>query len=244
MARMSQESIVLKRRFHGPPNSGNGGYTCGRLAALLEGPATVRLRVPPPLETALVVHRAEEVVRLLDGETVVAEARPWRETVAAPDPPSFEAAVRAARTYAGFTHHWFPSCFVCGPRRVAGDGLRLFPGRVPGTRLFASPWIPDKTLSDGAGVVRSEFLWAALDCPGAHSFSCPRANAVVLGELSVRLLDAVRPGEKCVVAGWEERGEGRKHFTGTALYGEDGACRGVGRAIWFEVPAGEFLASS
>jgi hypothetical protein len=43
-------------------------------------------------------------------------------------------------------------------------------------------------------------------------------------------------GEKCVLIGWEISHEGRKHYTGTALFGESGTCRAVGYATWFEVP--------
>lgn len=240
MAGVTEETIVLERRFHGPPGSGNGGYTCGRLAAHLEGPATVRLSVPPPLERPLRAERAGETVRLLDGETLVAEAKPWNATPEAPAPPAFDAAVRASRTYAGFTHHYFPSCFVCGPERAAGEGLRIFPGRLPDGRHYAAPWIPDARLAGEDGRVRPEFVWAALDCPGAHTFPYPPETAVVLGELSVNLLEPVHAGERCVVVAWEERRDGRKHFTGTALYGEDGDLRAAGQAIWFEVPAADF----
>jgi hypothetical protein len=37
----TQESIVVARRFRGPESSGNGGYTCGRIAALVVGADTV-----------------------------------------------------------------------------------------------------------------------------------------------------------------------------------------------------------
>ena len=241
---MGTSRVRVESRFHGPPNSGNGGYTCGVLASRLGGPATVRLKIPPPLDTPLTIEHASEQLRLLHGDQLVAEARAGADTPEPPAPPSFEEATAAARTYEGFTHHWFPSCFVCGPRRDAGEGLRIFPGRLRDTSRFAAPWIPDASLGDADGNLRTEFLWAALDCPGAHSFSYPRENAVVLGELAVQLLGPVRTGEPCVVVGWEMKATGRKHFTGTALYGEDGSCRGVGRAVWFEVPAREFLQSA
>ena len=41
--------IVVPGRFNGPPKSGNGGYSCGILAAHLPGTCKVRLRSPPPL---------------------------------------------------------------------------------------------------------------------------------------------------------------------------------------------------
>ena len=43
-------------------------------------------------------------------------------------------AVAASATYPGFSAHPFPTCFVCGPERAEGDGLRLFPGRLPDGR--------------------------------------------------------------------------------------------------------------
>lgn len=42
--------IVIERRFHGPPQSGHAGCTCGLLARELQGTVQVSLRSPPPLE--------------------------------------------------------------------------------------------------------------------------------------------------------------------------------------------------
>ena len=53
-------SLVIPSRFCGPLGSGNGGYVCGRIAAYLNGPATVTLRRPPPLEVAMPVERDGE----------------------------------------------------------------------------------------------------------------------------------------------------------------------------------------
>ena len=32
-----RQEIVIDRRFHGPPESGHGGYTCGLLAREIDG---------------------------------------------------------------------------------------------------------------------------------------------------------------------------------------------------------------
>lgn len=103
--------------------------------------------------------------------------------------------------------------------------------------MVAAAWIPDESLVDGSGLVAPEFLWAALDCPGAFSFPEPLHSALLLGELAVSIEGSVAPGERCVLIGWEIDRQGRKHFTGTALFGESGSCRAVGYATWFEVPA-------
>jgi hypothetical protein len=54
------EEVLIERRFRGPPESGQGGYSCGLVAERIEGEcATVSLRKPPPLERTLRVdgHR-------------------------------------------------------------------------------------------------------------------------------------------------------------------------------------------
>jgi hypothetical protein len=236
MTKLEPKVIRIDPRFCGPPDSGNGGYVCGRLAGYLDGEAvTVRLRVPPPLERKLDVRRSETGASLLDGDVVVAEARASIMDLKPPDPSSYAEAEAASSRFRGFDSHWFPCCFVCGPDRVAGEGLRIFAGPIEGRDGVAAPWIPDATLAPSGGRVAPEFLWAALDCPGAFAVPEPETGGILLGELQVALFGDVFAGERCVLLGWEIAHEGRKHTTGTALYGESGACRGLGRGTWIEV---------
>jgi hypothetical protein len=67
----------------------------------------------------------------------------------------------------------FPDCFVCGTVRQPGDGLRIFPGPVPGRRLWAAPWTPDSSVAGTDGRVRPEVAWAALDCPSGITVPRP-----------------------------------------------------------------------
>jgi hypothetical protein len=234
---MTLDSIVISSRFHGPPKSGNGGYVCGVLGARINGPARVRLQVPPPLEKPLAIrHEADELL-LVDGDTLVARAKPSPVDFEPPRAPSVALAEEASKHFAGFTSHVFPTCFVCGPRRDPGDGLRIFPGRIGGTDWVACPWIPDESLAGAGGDVASEFLWAALDCPGAFSFGSGPLVPVLLGELTVDIKGGVTPGERCVVVAKEIDHEGRKHRTVTLLYGKTGDCRAIGLATWIEVPS-------
>jgi len=69
-------TLTIPNRFSGPPGVGNGGYSCGRFAALLGGAAEVTLRRPVPLETALQVQREGASIRILDGEHLIAEVAP------------------------------------------------------------------------------------------------------------------------------------------------------------------------
>lgn len=226
------DTIVIDRRYCGPPDSGNGGYVSGRLAAFLEGPVQVRLQVPPPLGVELEVRKSGEAVELVHGGTLIARAQPAEVDLAPPPAPAYAAAEAAARSFRGFRDHPFPGCFVCGPARAGGDGLRIFPGALSGG-LVGCPWIPDASLGGRDGRVRAEFLWSALDCPGAFSFD--PAGPVLLGQFAAALAGPVTVGERCTVVGWEIGRDGRRHYTGTALYAESGECRGIARATWFEM---------
>lgn len=234
---MTDAIIRIDERFRGPPDSGNGGYVCGRVARFIEGAATVRLLAPPPLETDLHV-RADSAggdgIEVHHDGSVVARGRAARVDAEVPAPPTFSEAKAASRRFRGFDLHWFPTCFVCGPEREEADGLRIFAGPLDDRSLVAAPWIPAPSLDDSSGRVSPEFLWAALDCPGAFSFA-PGEKAAVLGELAVDLRGHVSVGERCVVVGRQIGHEGRKHFTETVLFGESGDCRAVGLGTWIEI---------
>jgi hypothetical protein len=235
---VTERYVVIEERFCGPPDSGNGGYVCGVMAGILGQEAEVTLRRPPPIGRAMVVRpSAKEGITLFDGEEVVAEAVPGRLQIEPPDPVSSSQAAEAARHYPGFARHSFPTCFVCGPERGEGDGLRIFPGPVAGRQVFAAPWTPDWSLAGTDGLVRPEFLWAALDCPGAFANGFPRST-MVLGRLAVQLLEAVRPEQQCVAVAWSEGVEGRKHFAGTALFGANADLVAVARATWIQIVPG------
>jgi len=225
--------LTVAPRFNGPPDSGHGGYVSGLVAGLFDGPVRVRLHRPPPLGRGLAVRRQGEGVTVVDGDAVIATGAPAAIDVAPPGAVGFGEAEAAARGYPGFRDHAFPGCFACGPARAAGDGLRIFPGPVPGRDLVAGPWVPDGSLVDPRGDVRPEFLWAALDCPSGWAAIIAGAGVpTLLGELTAHLLAPVRVGERCVVMGWALGGEGRKRLAGAAILGEDGTPRAVAHATW------------
>lgn len=234
---MTTPAITIENRFHGPKDSGNGGYSCGSVAAFIDGPARVRLRVPPPLDVAMDVHRTPEGVRIVHRETLIAEAWPAPPlNLEVPPPPTFSEAREASTRYSGFRSHRYPTCFVCGVDREPADGLRLFAGPVAGREIVACPWIPHRSLSNDGETIPPVFVWSALDCPGGFSFPHPESGTILLGELSVELMAPLKAGQPVVIMGWEFRRDGRKHSTGTAIFSEAGVCHGIGRGIWFEVP--------
>src|SRR5215216_7625205 len=105
---MSQ-TLSIPGRFNGPPTSGHGGYCSGVIAGFLEGPAEVTLRSPVPLDTPLeVIRERDGSVRVLEGETLVAEAHPAPELeLEAPGPVSVEEARLAKTRYRGPTDGLF-----------------------------------------------------------------------------------------------------------------------------------------
>lgn len=232
--------MVIRTRFCGPPESGNGGYTCGLLAAELPPPVEVTLRRPPPLERQLVVRRSPDGLRLLDGDAVVAEARHAELSLETPHCPGLGAATAAAGRYHGLIEHAFPTCFVCGPGSAPGDGLRIFAGEVTDDGLVASPWKPDPGLADEQGAVRAEFVWAALDCPGAWAWLAGLERPLVLGRLTAVIDAPVIAGRPHIVGGWRLGRDGRKHFSGTAIWSADGTLCARARATWIEVDPERF----
>ena len=214
--------LVIDRKFRGPAESANGGFTCGLLASFMHGPAEVTLRLPPPLERPLEVV-TDGPLQLRDGEEVVAEAVAAQLELDVPDPIAFEEAAAAALSE-GDRESVFPECFVCGWARE--DGMRIYAGPVEGRELVAATWVPRDD------VISSEFVWAALDCPGAYAVEFGQRGNPVLGRLAARVEHLPHSGEQCVVLGWPLGADGRKLYAGTALFGEDGRTLGAARATW------------
>jgi hypothetical protein len=219
--------LVIDRKFRGPTGSANGGYTCGLLASFMHGPAEVTLRLPPPLEQRLEVV-AEGSLELRDGEQLVAQAAPAELELEVPNPIPYEEAA-AAELPDGDRESVFPECFVCGWKRE--DGMRIYAGPVEERDLVAATWTPTED------VISSEFVWAALDCPGAYAVEFGQRGNPVLGRLTARVEHLPHPRERCVVIGWPLGEEGRKLYAGTAVFGEDGRMLGAARATWI-IPLG------
>lgn len=236
----ADQTVVVPGRFNGPRESGNGGYTSGVLAARLDGPVEVNLRAPVPLDEPLELAAGEEgSLRLLHGETLIAEARslPGLD-VAVPEPVGVEEARRASSNYRAPSDGPFSHCFVCGPARE--DCFEVFAGGVEGRELVATPWTPPAWAAAADGVVRPEFVWAALDCP--TYFACHLEGELTMSFLvrqRAELLAPVRAGEEHVVLAWPIETESRKRLAGAAVLSADGETLAVAEALLIEArPAG------
>ena len=201
--------IAIDKRFFGPPNSGNGGYVCGLLAKHFPGSAEITLRAPPPLERELHIEtRADGAVELHAAEKLIAAGRPVQLDIQDIPPATYSAAEDAARrTPYDESNHNLPMCFVCGPARKHGDGLRIFAGPLrpeASDGLVAATWVPYANLADTSGYVAREFLWAALDCPtgyagvGARQLGLNGSETILLGR-------PVRPAQRAAAAHRRDR---------------------------------------
>lgn len=251
--------LIVPARFCGPPRSGNGGWTAGALAALDEAdcpdrrddawPAIeVSLRQPPPLDTPMQVLADEDgVLTASFGGSVVLTARRSDHDPLDVDPVPVEVAREATSRYPGFAGHPFATCFSCGPDRAEGDGLRIFPGPVPGDpRRWAATWTPHASVQEDwhtyaddvprAGVATT---WAALDCIGGWAGDLSE-GAKVLGRMTARIDALPVIGEEHVVVGLGLRQEGRKTFTASSLYDADGRVVGTAEHVWITVDASVF----
>ena len=245
------DQLLVPRRFCGPPDSGNGGWTAGALATHLtrdrpddragEWPTIeVSLRQPPPLDSPMLLSEEDGVTSASFGGAVIASARRVDTSPADVDPVSHAEARAAEASYAGRTFHPFPTCFSCGTEREEGDGLRIFPGIVSGERVAAT-WRPDPSLAEDfhtyvATPARASVAttWAALDCIGGWAGDLSD-RLMVLGRMTARIDTLPVIGEDHVVVGARRGGEGRKTFTSATLYDADSRIVASAEHIWIAV---------
>ena len=229
---MNQEATVsIPNRFCGPPSSANGGYTCGVLSEALGGCVEVTLKSPPPLQTEMAIVMNEHGAELMHGDNVVAIAKHATLDLDCPTPPTFEHALKMTKSFTGYDVHSFPTCFVCGPQRNAGDGLRIFSTKEHADAPAESSWVPDDSICGDDGLVSPEIVWASLDCPGYFGGS-KTGQAAMLGRMTAKMLKRPKAGERCVLLGWALGEEGRKIFAASALYGEDKQLYAFSKQTW------------
>ena len=252
--------LIVPRRFCGPPDSGNGGWTAGALAALDDAdspdnrcdswpPIEVSLRQPPPLDTPLDVTEADGVLSAAFGGATIATAHRVDRDLVEVEPVAHDVAAAAASSYPGLTFHPFPTCFSCGTAREEGDGLRIFPGKVgdgPAGDLVAAAWTPHPSLHedwhtyvDDQPRASVATTWAALDCIGGWAGDLTE-RLMVLGRMTARVDDLPVIGEPHVVVGEGRGQDGRKTFTASTLYDADGRVVATAEHTWIAVDPAMF----
>jgi hypothetical protein len=241
------KSVIIEKRFCGPPRSANGGYTCGLLAAHIDGDAEVTLLAPPPLGQRLDVVVGEGGVELRKETMTLARGRSVR--LAGPEilrVSLSDVQDAVCRSSYDESRHPLPTCFVCGPARVDGDGLRIIPrplpprpGDSPGT--VVARWVPWPDLACHDQAVAREFVWAALDCPtgfaavGAQHLGMTGAETILLGRMRAHIERRPHPGDRCIIVAWPTGRDGRKLFANSAVLNADGESLAFAEATWLLV---------
>lgn len=231
--------MKIDPRYCGPRASANGGYAAGRFASVIDGPAEVTLRAPVRFDTPIEIEPVDgekDHYRVVAGGAEIAAVKPGAVRITPPSLPDAAAINAAHETYIrdqGMTEV-YPYCFVCGKRRIKGDGMRIFAGPASDSPVNADFWTPRDDLAGENGLVRAEYLWAALDCPSAFALRMS-AKTILLGRLTADIMRRPAPGENLVVAAWRAGGEGRKHYSSSAIYDEDRKIIAAANAVWIEV---------
>jgi hypothetical protein len=235
--------IEIGRRFCGPPNSGNGGYVCGVIAKDIPGPATAVLGARVPLDTRLDIRLEDGVMRLTGAEEALIGRGTPADVAILPKPPeapSMRAARAAGLRFAGHEQRIHPICFTCGPERTEGDGLRVFVGQVEGRPAghVAGIWTPHMDFGDQQGLVPSEVIWAALDCPGFFAWVAKEGrHGALLGTMTCEIRKRPRAGEESIIMAWPLERDGRKETAGVALFAMNGELLALAHQVWITLAA-------
>lgn len=243
------DTLTIARRFNGPHDSGNGGYSAGLAAQLLPKALAVEatIRAPIPLDRTLRVHPAGDGIDIMtddvSGRSLIMSLQPTHLEAPNVQSPGLQAAQVAARKFRDPDDHVLPHCFVCGPNRDVGDGLRIFadwlkdPSGIENPnafRIVAAPWQPVPGLADSSGRIAPEYLWAALDCPGAFAID---KEPILLGRMSARIISRPMTDAPIVVVAWAKGHDRRKHFAGSALFTEAGDLLAFSEQTWIQINA-------
>ncbi len=231
-------TFLVPGKLNGPRGSGQGGYSAGLLAMRLGELAEVSLRSPVPLDRELAVEEGEGgSLRVLDGETLVAEGRPRELELEVPAPVGIEEARAAQARYRGSPDSEFGHCFVCGVGR--DDSFGVTAGAVAGRDVVASTWIPGpETDVDGSGRTAPEFVWAVLDCPTYFALYPDSLPISFLARFAARVDDLPEVGTEYVVMAWPISKDGRKHLAGSAVLDGSGNVLAVAEALLIEAQSG------
>ena len=241
------DTFTIPKQFCGPPSSSNGGYFCGVVASFFDYAVEVRLKSPPPLDTPMQIRRDESLSQVFADDTLVAQVRRLEEPLEpAPFLPVESAKLCSEIGLEGsLINHPFPTCFVCGPQRDDGEGMRIFTGPGQDTKLYAARWHTHRAWSSNGVDIDPKYIWSALDCPSsgpafATSVQAESDIAYVLGTLSLKVSEKPKVNENySIVCATDEKHE-RLYRTRVSLYADDATLLATGAAVWIQVPRSMF----
>ena len=240
------DTIIIPHGFNGPRLSGNGGYVGGVMAKAFaqlhggDGAVEITLRAPIPIDTALALERKDGVLSAYDGGTLICEARAGSvdHLNPPPAPTNWADVMRRADKGGSPVDTDYGHCFVCGRGRGVGDGLQVWGTSGPQPGYSLSCYVPHANHADASGRIRPEFVWGTLDCPGAYAAQDDGDfRPALTGLMTAKVIEPPKVGERCAVVGWRIGEDGRKLYSGTALYSESGRLCGIGTCTWILLKA-------
>ncbi|MEV0093244.1 hotdog fold domain-containing protein [Streptomyces sp. NPDC050738] len=231
-------TTTVPAHVHGYPGVAFGGYVAGMLAVRSEAKTLrVDFRAAVPVETPVRIGRTPDGgAELRSGETLLAVASPYGQTLDAPAAPGWEQAREASKEHVRVQNGGMSDCYGCGTAVVPGRGLRLFPDIARGRDLVAAAWTPDPGLAGDDGLLPPEVVWSALDCPGgvAALRLGSAKDGLVTAALTATVLRPVAAGEPHVAYAWLTEESGRKHTVGVGLATAEGELCAVAEALWLD----------
>ncbi len=240
---IDQPDIVIEACFRGPPQSGNGGYVGGIFSRVIdasgEGNVEVTLRSPIPLDKGLQAIKYEDgSARIMDGDVLIAEVKPANLTLDVPQMPDWSEVEAAADKSFSFTENinelipgrkgFHPICFCCGAEHEWG--MRVFAAPIKGGVAAIWPTSADWDMDDG--LIKPEYLWTAMDCPGQFAYMAEGIRTGMLGRITARIYERPKAGETLMVMAWPIAVEGKKHFAGSVIFDKSGKKYSEAITLW------------
>ncbi|MBF6206156.1 hypothetical protein IU483_18965 [Streptomyces gardneri] len=231
------DAFTVPAHVRGYPGVAFGGYVAGLLAAA-SGAAEVRVdfRRRIAVDTPVMLAADDSGGASLtdpDGE-VLAEASVSTLAVTPRPAPSWTQARAAGATADALRK--MSRCYGCGAACAPGRGLRLSPWAMSTHDMVVAAWTPDPALGGPDGLLSTENVWAALDCPGGWAAMALRdmQPGAVTAALTATQLEPVCTGDPYLSYGWPISENGRKHTVGVALARADGTLCALAEALWIE----------
>lgn len=236
--------------FQGPTGTGQGGWTAQRFACLVDGPVSIALTAPVPLDVDLHVVRqslptgagAERwtlVHHTAAGPVTVMIATPHDSGFPDTEPVDVDRARAASALFDALVDdHPVPYCFSCG---LQHDSMGVHAGPLPDGR-FATDWRAPEWAITPDGVVDEGVMWAAIDCCAAWyvGYSREPRNAVT-AQIAVEVSTPLRPDTTYALVAWSgdqsADWDGRKRHAASAAFDPDGTCVARSVSFWIALDA-------
>ena len=106
---------------------------------------------------------------------------------------------------------------------------------MDGLELLACDWQPDASLVDSQGIVATEFVWSALDCPGFFALGLPEDKISLLAQTTCSIDKSIPGNQPLIIFAWKRYIDGRKGFSAAALANSEGEVLARAEHLWIQL---------